>query len=1052
MDFIKTAIKRPVTVFVMMSVVLILGIVSISKMKMALTPDVDLPVAIVMTEYNGAGPQEIESLVTEKIEGAVSNVENIDGVTSTSSDGLSLVVVSLDYGVDLDKAVNSIRDKISMIEGVLPEDAGSPTIMKVDLNAQSVANIVVSSESMSNDALKAFAEDTLKERLERQGGVSSVEITGGNEKEIRIEVDPERLEGLGLTMSGIGQILSSENTNMPGGTVNYGENSLTISSQLKMKSIEDIKATPVKLGSGNVLQLQDFATVTETNKKIESISRYNGEPCINIAVTKASDANTVNTVKEVMKEVDKVSKAYPNIEIKVVNESGSAIEDSVTSVISNIFIGAALSIFTLFVFLKNVGLTSIIGISMPLSIIGTFVLLYFSGTTLNMVSLGGLSIGVGMLVDNSVVVLENIYRHRTVEGKDKIKGTYDGTKEVAMAVGASTLTTIAVFVPFIFATGLVLEMMMDLALAVVFSLLMSLVVAITVVPMLSANYVNNVHRNHAPKRFNFVNTLLDQFDHFIKWLDEIYQSALKWVLKNKKKTLGGIVSVFVASLMLLPFIGMELMPASDEGTFSVTVEAPKGSRLTVVDELSLEVEKLLEEIPELTSMTVSMSQSTSGMSALRSSGGSEKSNIEVQLVDKTKRDRSVDEVMEAVRNNAKKIPGAKVTVAASSSMGSMGSSGVSVEIRGENLDVLQEISDQVEKQVATVEGTRQITSSLSDQTKQVSLNIDKDKIRQYNLTGAQVATQVKNIVSGYQATTLKVNEQELDVKIVYPQGFVTNANDLNNVNISTGTGAYIPLSSVATIRLDEMPSSVNHSDQSRYVTVSCDVFDRSTGSVGSDIQKRLDKMTLPEGYTASLGGTNEMMTETFASLIQVILLAILLVYLVMAAQFESLLDPFIIMFTIPVAFTGAFLLLFLSGEPISMMALIGCLVLVGIVVNNGIILVDYINTLRGRDGFSIEEATLKACPTRLRPILMTALTTILGQIPVILSNGSNSEMLRGMGLVIAGGLATSTFLTLFLVPVLYIYFDRFAENVRNKFKIKARPDRFEIEKQLTDIG
>ncbi len=350
MDFIKTAIKRPVTVFVMISVVLILGIVSISKMKMAMLPDVDLPVAIVMTEYKGAGPEEVESLVTDKIEGAVSNVENIDTVSSTSSDGQSLVVVNLNYGADLDKAVSSMRDKISMIEGTLPEDVETPTIMKIDLNAEAVANIVVSSESMSNDALKTFAEDVVKDRLERQSGVSSVEITGGNEKEIRIEVDPERLEGLGLSMTAIGQILASENTNMPGGVVDYGENTITISSQLKMKSIEDIKGTPVKLNNGTVLQLQDFANITETNKKVSSISRFNGESCINIAVTKASDANTVTTVREVIKDVNKLSKANPNVEIKVISESGTEIEDSVKSVIKNIIIGAVLSIIVLFVF------------------------------------------------------------------------------------------------------------------------------------------------------------------------------------------------------------------------------------------------------------------------------------------------------------------------------------------------------------------------------------------------------------------------------------------------------------------------------------------------------------------------------------------------------------------------------------------------------------------------------------------------------------------------------------------------------------------------------
>lgn len=1050
MDFVKSAIKRPVTIFVAMAIVIILGLMSITRMEMALLPDVEFPVAIVMTQYQGAGPEEVENLVTKPLESAVSNVNHLESVTSTSSEGLSLLVVSLDYGVDLDKAVSDIRDKIGMIQSTLPGDAAEPTIMKVDLNAEAVANIVVSSEGMSNDALKVFAEDVLKDRLERQAGVSSADITGGSEKEIRIEVSPERLEGLGLSMSTIAQVLAAENTNIPGGSVDYGENTMTISSILKMESLDEIKATPIRIGSGTVLQLQDFATITQTDKAVDSISRYNGKPAINIAVTKTSNANTVNTVKDVIEEIEALRKAYPNIEMEVVNESGSIIEDSVNNVISNIFIGAGLSIVTLFVFLKNIGLTSIIAISMPLSIIGTFVMLYFSGTTLNMVSLGGLSIGVGMLVDNSVVVLENIYRHRTTEKKDKIRGTYAGTKEVATAVAASTLTTVAVFVPFAFASGLVLKMMMDLALAVVFSLIMSLVVSITVVPMLSANYVNNVHRNHAPKRFDFINKLLNQFDKFIRKLDEVYQKSLRVALNNKRKTLLGILSIFALSLTLLPSIGMELMPASDEGTFTVTVEAPASSKIETIDALSLEVEKQLEELPELVSMTVSMSKNTTGTMVLRGGGGTDTSTIQVKLSDKTKRKRGIDEVIEAVRQSTKTIPGAKITVQASSNLGTMGGSGISIEIHGDNLEVLQTLSEQVEKDVAKIEGTRQINSSIGRQIQQIALNMDKDKIRQFNLTGAQVASQVRNTVSGLEATSLKVNEADIEVNLVYPKASITHYSDLKNINISTMSGAYIPLSSLATIELKEVPSSITRIDQSRYVTISSDVFGRSTGEVSTDIQKYLDQLQLPEGYTANLGGNTEMMNETFGSLFQVIILAMVLVYLVMAAQFESLVNPFVIMFTIPVAFTGAFFLLFLTGEPISMMALIGCLVLVGIVVNNGIILVDYITTLRQRDGMSLEEATLKACPTRLRPILMTALTTILGQVPVIFSNGSNSEMLKGMGMVIAGGLATSTFLTLFLVPILYIYFDRFNSKFRLRFKLKERVNRYEIESMLAE--
>ncbi|HRS20417.1 MAG TPA: efflux RND transporter permease subunit [Clostridia bacterium] len=1046
MDITKISIKKPVTVFVAMAVILILGIVSLTQMEMALTPKIDVPVVLVMSQYSGAGPEEVESLVTEIIEGAVANVENIDTISSTSTDGMSVVVAQFKYGIDLNKAVSSMRDKISMVEGMLPDNVDTPTIMKMDMNSMPIANIVIASDSMDNDELKDFAEDTIQPRIERQKGVSSVEVIGGYEKEIRIEIDPERLEGLGLDMSSIGAVLASENTNQPAGTIEYGESSLTISSKLKMESIEDVKATPIKLSTGAIVQLQDIAEITESKKKITSISRYDGEPCISLSVTKASDGNTVTTVNAIKKEIEEISNDYKNIHIAIVNESGSVIEKSVKNVVYNIFTGAVLSIITLFIFLKNIGLTGVIAVSMPLSIIGTFVLLYFSGTTLNLVSLGGLSIGVGMLVDNSVVVLENIYRFRTTEGYGRIQGTFRGTKEVALAVAASTLTTVVVFVPFIFTKGLVLQMMTDLALAVVFSLLMSLAVAVTVVPMLSANYVNNIHRNKAPRPFDFINKLLDLFDRFIKGLNRVYQIALRWALAHRKRTVLIIVGIFIASLCLTPFIGMELLPGSDEGTFNVTVEAPKGSKLEVVNEISLKVEEILEKIPEMKSMTVSMSGSSGGMNSLR--GGSERSSIGCVLVDKTERRKSLDEVMEEVRQLTKSVAGAKITVSSSSSMSSMIGSGVTIEIQGEDLDTMKEISNEVQRQVEKVEGTRQVTTSLQEQDRQVSIKTNKDKIRQYGLTGSQVALKVKNIISGYTATTLKTNGAEMDIRIVYPEEAVTTLTNLGDITISTATGGYIPLSSIAEIVMDYVPTNIIRSDQTRYVTVTCEVFGRAAGSVGNEIKGILDQMTFPEGYTVSLGGTNEMMNETFSSLGLVIELAIILVYLVMAAQFESLVDPFVILFTIPLALTGALLLLFITGTPISMMALIGCLVLVGIVVNNGIILVDYINTLQERDGCEPEEAALKACPTRLRPILMTALTTILGQFPIIFSNGSNSEMLKGMGLVIAGGLTTSTFLTLFFVPILYLYFNNLAAKIRKKMGIKPKMKLSEIEQQL----
>lgn len=1032
MDFTKTSIKRPVTVIMAMLVVIILGVVSLTGMDMALIPDIEMPVALIMTQYQGAGPEEVETLVTETIENAVANIEDMDTITSMSSEGISIVVAQFNYGTDMDKAVSNIRDQVGMYEMFLPDDATSPTILKMNMNAMPIAALVVSGENMSEEEIKTFAEDEIKPIIERISGVASVDVTGGAEHEILVEFDLEKMQGLGLSMTTVGGILASENNNMSGGNIDYGDKTLTISSKLKLENIDDVKQTPITLANGSVVQLQDIATVSEKEKEVSSVSRYNGERCIMLSVTAASDGNTVNIVKGINKEITKINAEYPQITAELAYETGSTIENSINAVIKNIFTGAFLAILILFIFLKNVGLTGVIAISMPISIIGTFVLLYFSGTNLNMVSLGGLSIGVGMLVDNSVVVLENIYRYRTTEGYGRIKGTYLGTKEVALSITASTLTTIVVFLPFIFSSGIVTQIFTDLAFSVVFSLVMSLVVALTVVPMLSANYVSNVHRNTAPKPFGFINKMLDAFDRFIKYLDKIYAKVLAVVLNNKKKTLCIVLAAFIFSVCLIPKIGMELMPMTDEGSFTVTVSAPKGSSLETVNNLSLQAESIIEEIPELSSMTVSMSGSSSAMSAMM--GGANESSISCELVDKTERSRSTDEVVEDLRNKLSGIAGAEISVSSSSSMMSMTGSGISVEIYGDETDVLQSISDELASQFEQIEGTREITSSLEEQDKQIAVNINKDKIRQYGLTGSSVASQIRNSVTGYTATTLKANGTEMDIRIAYKGNVATTVDSLKDIVITTNSGLYIPLSSIAEITMDEVPTSIYRTNQQRYITLSCGIYGRDTGSVSREIQSLLDNFNFPDGYTASITGTSEMMNEVFTSLVLVILLAVVLVYMVMASQFESLINPFIIMFTIPLAFTGAFILLFVTGEPISMMALIGCLILVGIVVNNGIVLIDYTNILRDRDGMEIKEAVLKACPTRLRPILMTALTTILGQMPMIFSRGANSELLKGMGIVIAGGLTTSTFLTLLVVPTLYMIFDNISTNSKINLK------------------
>lgn len=1044
MDFTKISIKRPIAIIMSMFIVLLLGFVAATKMELALMPNMELPYAIIMTEYTDAGPEEVENLVSIPIENAVSNVENVKKIMSSSSEGFSVVQIEFAYGTDMNIAVSDLRDRVSLIEDFLPDDASKSNIMKIEMDAMPIAFIVVSSENMDAYQLKSFTEKNIQNRLERQKGVASVDISGGVEKEIRVQIDPEKAQGYRLDHQTIAQILRAENTNQSGGSIEQGEKSFAISSKLRMQSIEDVKKTPIPLPSGAILQLQDIAEVTESNKKINSISRYNKKPCILLSATKASDGNTVSAVYSVEKEIETLRRDYPEVSIEMVEESASVIKDSIRNVVGNIVIATVLSVLILFIFLKNIGLTGVIGISMPLSIVGTFVMLYFSGTTLNMVSLGGLSIGVGMLVDNSIVVLENIYRYRTKLHYDKVRGTYLGTKEVLSAIVASTLTTIVVFLPFVFAEGIVIQLMRDLALAVVFSLSMSLVAAMTVVPMLAGNYVNNVHRNQGGGYFRFITKLMDLFDRSIKNITRKYEKLLAWSITRKKRVLAFSLFLSIGSLFLLPFVGTEFLPAGDEGRFNVIVEAPKGSKLSVIDELSAKAESKISEIPEVESLTVRMFGEAGGIESLILGIG-EKSTIQVSLVPKKERKRSTDEVVEEVRNLMKDIAGASITVQITSSMNMGSSGGLTVEVYGDDLDKLAQISEELMRQIGYVEGTREIESSVKQQNNQVAIRLDRDKIRQYGLTGTEVAMQIKHSVSGIKATTLKNRGTELDIRIVYPMSDHLTMTSFETISIKTPLGVYVPLSSLVSIEKERISSDIMRSQQTRLVTISADVHNRDLGSVSREIESIISQMKIPDGYSAALGGETEMMNETFESLMLVIVLAILLVYMVMAAQFESLINPFIIMFTIPLAFTGAWILLFLFGANLTVMSLIGGLVLVGIVVNNGIVLISYIDTLRQRDGYEVTEAVLKACPVRLRPILMTALTTILGQFPMIFSTGQNNETVQSMGLVIAGGLTTSTFLTLLVIPLLYLIFDRFSTKFKKRWRLSPKKTMFEIE-------
>lgn len=1044
MDFIKTSIKRPVTVIMGMFILILLGTVSVSKMHLSLMPEFKLPYVVVFTTYEDAGSQEVENLVSKPLERAISSVQNVKNIQSYSSNGTSILSVELEYKTDMNRAVSDINEAINVIQDFLPDDVSKPVTMKLNMDMMPIALIVASSPTMDDYKLRSFVTQNIQNRIERQEGVASVSIAGGSEKEIQVAFDENKLAGLNLDMNTIAQIMRSENTNLAGGKVNYADKSLAVSTKLQMSSIEDVKNMPIILPSGSVIKMSEISDISLMDKELTSRSRNAKNSSVLITVTKTSDANTVEAVKSLKKEIDAINKSYDNVQVEIAQESASLIQDSISALVKNIFIAAFLSMLVLLVFLKNIGLTAIIGISMPFSIIGTFVFLYFSGTTVNMVSLGGLSIGVGMLVDNSIVILENIYRYRTSLHYDKVRGTYLATNEMKTAVTASTLTTLVVFLPFIFAEGIVIQLMSDLALAVVFSLLMSLITSLTIVPMLSANYVSNVHRNKAEK-LKFINKIFDKFDRFIKSVTKYYEKLLAWSMVHKKRVIFSAFAFFIFSLALIPFIGAEFLPASDEGQFTVTIETPKGSNLEYIDYIAKKAEDIIYSHDEVTNVTTTVTAVNDAMQSMFLNN--EGASLRVHLVDKKHRKKSVDDIVEEIRQETKKIAGAKITAQATQSMmgGMSDDYDISVQLYGDDLNKLKELSNDFMKKMQRMNALRQIKSSIDTTENQVAIKLNKDKVRMYALSGAQVANRVKNSVSGLVATKLKQNGTETDVRLILPKTKNTSYSDIKNINIDTTFGTSVPLGEIADVSIENVASRIIGSDSRRMVIIKANIYGSDFGTVSGDIQKMIDSYKFPSGYYATMGDETTMMSDTFSSLLLVVLLAIVLTYMVMASQFESLINPFVIMFTIPFAFSGGFILLFLFRATLSVMSIIGGLVLVGIVVNNGIVLIDYINTLRYRDGLDMHTAIKTACPTRLRPILMTALTTILGQVPLIFSNGANSETTKSMALVIAGGLAVSTLLTLIIVPVMYMVFDRITEKFKAKFNIRSRYGTFELE-------
>jgi HAE1 family hydrophobic/amphiphilic exporter-1 len=985
--------------------IIALGIVSFRNLTVDLFPDIDLPIAVVATSYEDAAPQDVENLISRPIESAVSTVEGIETVQSQSQSGSSLVVMMFDTGTDLDQALLNVRESVDQVSGMLPDQAGDPNIMRFNPDQLPVMWVGLTGDSAEN--LTEVADDQIVPFFERQEGVGSVTIEGGRDREIQLVLDQSSLEQYGVSPQNIMQALGSTNQSGSVGTVERGNQDLQLRITGEFDSLDEIRQTIVQTEAGATVHVQDVAEVQDSYKETSNFTLVNGEPALVLSVLKQTDANTVDVATTIQNSMEEIqANLPPDVNLNVVIDTSEFIQLSIDSVIQNIILGGAISFFVLLLFLKSFRATFVIGLSIPIAIISAFALLYFTGHTLNILTLGGLALGIGLVVDSSIVILEHIFTYRQ-RGYNLIDAAVKGASELTPAIIASTTTTLVVFFPIVFVGGIASDLFTPLALAVSFSLVASLVVAVTLVPMLSSKLLHKITGANGRRYW---------FDRLLGWATRKYRGMLKWVLKHRKTTIAGTILAIAASLALVPLIGTEFIPAADQGQMEIRVETELGSSLEYTEGI---VEQVNERLTGYESL-IETNYVTVGSAGFGGGGGNEAS-FTMQLIPAGERQQSTTEIAQEMDEDFRDIVGAEITVNALD--GGMGlGDPIQIQLSGPEHEVINELSEQVIEEISAVDGVFNPESSATEGVPQMNIHVDHELASMYGLNQEQVLNQVRLQFTHQVATQYREEGQEMDVSLMFPEGDRSTINDLQDMKIQTPTGASVPLAEVADFEETRGPAALSRQNQQPQMNITSGVVDRDLGSVVSDVGDVLESMSLPEGYSFEIGGQAQDMNESFADLAIALIFSIFLVYAVMAIQFENFLYPFIIMFAMPTTVIGVLLGLFVTGIPLSIPGFIGIIMLAGIVVNNSIILVDYTNILR-RKGTDRYEAIIEAGASRLRPILMTTLTTILAMVPLGLALGEGAEMQQPLAVTIIFGLTVSSMFTLLLIPVIYSLFD-----------------------------
>jgi len=1032
--------------FMLSGVIVLLGAISLSKLPVDLMPEFTQPTISINTTYANVGPLEIEELITRPIEQSVSAVAGIQRVESSSREGQSQIRLNFGWGTNLDAAADDVRSRLDRVRGRLPEEADPPTIFKADSNAQAIMQIGVEGD-YDPVTLRELAENDLSPRLERAPGVAAVTINGGLRRQIHVDLSKEKITALNLSVDRVVQSLKSENQNLPLGQIDQGDSTYLVRSQGQFVNIDDIRNLVVMTRENVPVYLRDVADVSDATEdrrqflKITSLDANGklgeGHPAVRMAINKQSGENTVAVAQAIRAEVARINRDVPGVHLVVLDDNAIFIERAINSVKEHALVGGILVVLIIFAFLRDFRSTLIVCTSIPISVIGTFALLYFGGFTLNTMTFGGLALGIGMIVDAAIVVLENTHRHLHM-GKDRMTAAIDGSEEVWSAILASTLTHIAVFVPLLFLQGISSILFTQLSFVVMFSLSMSLFVAVTIVPVLCSRWLHTAdeHRQHS----GVLGAFYRASERFLEGIDDNYRRAIHLALQHRPTVIGAAAGLVVLAAVLYPRVGTELLPQTDEGQVNINAQLPIGTKMEVTEAVMYRLEDMVKQsVPEATSIITN----GGGGGGFGGFGQTNRGGMQVKLVPRDQRTRSSDEISQDLRRRLSGIPGAIVRANPGGGnfqlnfiLGGGQDARLSLEIRGHDIDDARRIQQQAIGLMQDTPGIADVRTGQDDARPELAIHVDRPKAAMLGLTVNGVAQTIQTNVAGTTAAQFRQRGNEYPIVVRLREADREQIQDIGDVLVNTPGGQVVPARNLLAVDRETGPVQIDRKNMERIVRVNAEPEVALSDAV-TNVQGRLGQIRVPQDFSVGFGSEVEEQAKSFNQLKIVLILAVLLVYAVMASQYESLRDPFIIMFSIPTASIGIVGGLLLTRTAFSMQAYIGVIMLAGIVVSNAILLVDYINTLRRRDGMPLREAVEVGGRTRLRPVLMTSIATMLGLVPMAIGIGDGGELQAPLARVVIGGLLASTMVTLVLVPAVYTLFEEGWSGLRHKHPTEA---------------